>query len=141
MDKYLTPQAENSSFSTKLRNFSLFVTHKATSAPSLWVSCLTGRDKKYRFGKVGYLKQSEKNNMWKWIEKIATIAYQQALESYNVFNTLENMTTYTDFWRALPFSHGGSMTIRLKPLSDSAALGKKESQTFIMIPWVTRGCS
>lgn len=51
----VTPQAGKSSFSTKLRNFSLFVTHKPTSAPSVWQSCLIGRDKKYWLGKVLYL--------------------------------------------------------------------------------------
>lgn len=57
---YLIPHAGNNSFSTKLSNFSLLVTHKATRAPSAWVSLLIGRDKKYLFGKVGYLKQETK---------------------------------------------------------------------------------
>lgn len=62
---YLIPHAGNSSFSTKLSNFSLLVTHKATRAPSAWASCLIGRDKKYRFGKVGYLKQgTKKHGSW-----------------------------------------------------------------------------
>lgn len=50
-----TPQAGRSSVSINRRSFSLLVTHNATSAPLACTSLLIGRDKRYRFGRVGYL--------------------------------------------------------------------------------------
>lgn len=62
----------------------------------------------------------------KWRKFINKLSAENFQHPKSQFQSHKNLIQYTDFWRALPFSHGGSMTIRLKPQSESAARGEKK---------------